>query len=120
MASHQSMVVRRPSSTAKLKVVPLSCCYALSYTCSGQAYVGAFLRKSDKLLQEEAAAAAAADSDAAGAPDPAAHLYEVGTFAQVRGWEAVQQGWKGAAGWRCRRYPPQRRCPTAVPAALLF
>jgi hypothetical protein len=51
--------------------------------------VGAFLRKPDKLIQEQEEAAARAVE--AGQPpvpkDPADHLYEVGTFSQVGcGW----------------------------------
>lgn len=67
--------------------------------CSGQAYVAAFLAKSDKSTVEDSAAAAAdkgrdkgkgdsssssIDGDGSGAA--ADSLYEVGTFAQVRRW----------------------------------
>jgi hypothetical protein len=81
-------------------------------TPRGQAYVGAFLKKPDKLLAEEAAGRPAAAAAAGAAPstaeagaaegaaagagageggaagsgeggDAAGHLYEVGTFAQV-------------------------------------
>lgn len=61
-------------------------------SCSGQAYVGAFLRKSDKADESKSkstegagAEATAVTTDATAEPeDPAGHLYEVGTFAQVR------------------------------------
>jgi Lon-like ATP-dependent protease len=70
----------------------LLCIAAASAPRSGQAYVAAFLAKSEKALAEEAAAkqqqdgqpaaaAAAVGADAAaGSMD---HLHEVGTFAQV-------------------------------------
>ena len=51
------------------------------YVCRGALYVGAFLRRPG--TPETVVSAPLEETEKDALPDPAAHLYEIGTFAQV-------------------------------------
>ena len=53
------------------------------HSSRGSLYVGAFLRRSSDIDVSETTTPVLGDTIKDDSPDPAAHLYEVGTFAQV-------------------------------------